>query len=486
MTTTITALPTPPSRADDPTNFSSKADALLGALPLFVTQVNTVGTEMEQLKVDTQGIKDDAVADTEAIKDDAVAATTVVYNNTVGVYNSTVGVYNDTNGLKSDVIALKAGAEAARDLAEDYRDGALAAQGSAEVAAAAAGAAAGLPSLAGNAGKALKVNSGATGVEWGEEGLQAERLPIFSAAAAAALPVSVSEDIAFGCVHATGLSADAVRLAQGAGLFVASVEAASSNVATSPNGKTWTLRAMPVSGNWSVGHDGSTRFLACAANSTAIATSTDGITWSAGTALPGNAGNTRPKPVFNGGTWLVPGQSSTVYTSTDGGATWNTQTFPVSITQPANFFKVGSHFWFIQSSSAYYSTTGATGSWTTVALPVSFAAVGADAGQVYFVGTGVGAQIYRVDGVSTFTAVSGLLAIASGRLPHLVNGVMADFSTTFGESRTQHAAGFALRTSQATSRPGTLNDGTNWVIPCTGGQVVTINLTDSPTAVFED
>jgi hypothetical protein len=43
--TTITALPTPPSR-DDPANFASRGDALLGALPTFVTQVNTVAGEV--------------------------------------------------------------------------------------------------------------------------------------------------------------------------------------------------------------------------------------------------------------------------------------------------------------------------------------------------------------------------------------------------------------------------------------------------------
>ncbi len=43
--TTITALPTPPSR-DDPTNFASRGDAFLGALPTFVTETNTVAGEV--------------------------------------------------------------------------------------------------------------------------------------------------------------------------------------------------------------------------------------------------------------------------------------------------------------------------------------------------------------------------------------------------------------------------------------------------------
>lgn len=42
----ITPLPPPPSRSDDPANFSSKADALLGALPTFVTEANALETNV--------------------------------------------------------------------------------------------------------------------------------------------------------------------------------------------------------------------------------------------------------------------------------------------------------------------------------------------------------------------------------------------------------------------------------------------------------
>lgn len=42
--TTITALPTPPSR-QDPTNFNDRADAFLSALPQFATEANLVASE---------------------------------------------------------------------------------------------------------------------------------------------------------------------------------------------------------------------------------------------------------------------------------------------------------------------------------------------------------------------------------------------------------------------------------------------------------
>jgi hypothetical protein len=43
--TTITALPTPPSRSD-PTNFRSRGDAFMAALPTFATETNTVAGEV--------------------------------------------------------------------------------------------------------------------------------------------------------------------------------------------------------------------------------------------------------------------------------------------------------------------------------------------------------------------------------------------------------------------------------------------------------
>jgi len=43
---TISTLPTAPSRADAPSDFNSKADALIGALPTLVSQINAFGVEL--------------------------------------------------------------------------------------------------------------------------------------------------------------------------------------------------------------------------------------------------------------------------------------------------------------------------------------------------------------------------------------------------------------------------------------------------------
>lgn len=55
---TITALPTPPTRSD-PTNFSTRADEFLGALPNFATEANALSAEMNGL---VMGISDDVNA----------------------------------------------------------------------------------------------------------------------------------------------------------------------------------------------------------------------------------------------------------------------------------------------------------------------------------------------------------------------------------------------------------------------------------------
>ena len=47
----ITPLPPPPSRSDDPANFSAKADALLGGLPLFVTEANAQAATINADKI---------------------------------------------------------------------------------------------------------------------------------------------------------------------------------------------------------------------------------------------------------------------------------------------------------------------------------------------------------------------------------------------------------------------------------------------------
>lgn len=150
---TISNLPPSPSRADDPSGFSAKMDALLGALPQFITETNATAAGVSQDKIDvalikaqTEGVRTDAIAQTDAIRDDAISQTSSLRDTTLGYRNEAHTAAGQAAGYRNE--------------AQTYRDGA-------QAAAAAAGSAAGLPSLVGNARKALIVAPGEDAVEWG-------------------------------------------------------------------------------------------------------------------------------------------------------------------------------------------------------------------------------------------------------------------------------------------------------------------------------
>ena len=76
----ISALPPVPSRADDPANFSSKADAFLGALPQFADEANALAQDVNNkqsvVSASEQAAADFALAaETSATEAAASAAT---------------------------------------------------------------------------------------------------------------------------------------------------------------------------------------------------------------------------------------------------------------------------------------------------------------------------------------------------------------------------------------------------------------------------
>lgn len=69
----ITALPTPPARTDGPSLFSSRADALLSALPQFVTEANALQTDVNAKQAQ---VSSDASASAASASTASTAATT--------------------------------------------------------------------------------------------------------------------------------------------------------------------------------------------------------------------------------------------------------------------------------------------------------------------------------------------------------------------------------------------------------------------------
>lgn len=99
---TINALPTPPSRADSPEDFSGKADALLGALPQFVAEANAL-----QAAVNADEASASAAAATATAKADI--ATTKA---------------GEASADAAAADAARINAESARNLAAGYSDAA--------------------------------------------------------------------------------------------------------------------------------------------------------------------------------------------------------------------------------------------------------------------------------------------------------------------------------------------------------------------------
>lgn len=129
---TLTTLPVAPARTDPPATFVTRADAFLAAIVTFQGEMNT---SIGAMNTDIAGVN----ANVTAAQAAQTAAETAETNAETAETNAETAVTN---------------AEAAETNAQTY--------------AAAAQAAAGVPSLTGNAGKALLVNTGATGVEWAE------------------------------------------------------------------------------------------------------------------------------------------------------------------------------------------------------------------------------------------------------------------------------------------------------------------------------
>jgi len=83
----ITPLPTPPSR-QDPSNFSTRADAFLGALPAFATETNAVAVDVDATAVQSQ-LSADAAAQCVVDANVALSATNSAANVTKWVSGTT-------------------------------------------------------------------------------------------------------------------------------------------------------------------------------------------------------------------------------------------------------------------------------------------------------------------------------------------------------------------------------------------------------------
>ena len=94
--TTITALPTPPSR-DDPANFATRGDDFLGALPTFATETNTVAGEVNSSASAASSAASTATTQASNASTSASTASTQASNASTSASNAATSETNAAN-----------------------------------------------------------------------------------------------------------------------------------------------------------------------------------------------------------------------------------------------------------------------------------------------------------------------------------------------------------------------------------------------------
>jgi hypothetical protein len=220
------------------------------------------------------------------------------------------------------------------------------------------------------------------------------------------------------------------HIGAGNGLFVAApYGSAGSSVTTSPNGATWTTRALTVSQLWQgnphwAGSLTTPRWIVTGPNGSANI-STDGVTWTAATIVAGT--NSNPFFIGSGGGLAIALRQgeSTYYTSTDL-STWTARTFPVTLpntgsaTFPYIIYAGGRFVVSNTSTTAFYTSTDGI-NWTTNATPAT--------------GTGT-SPILFTNGVYSYGMVNNVPVSSSSTFvsPDLVNWFPRNWlsNTTWG------------------------------------------------------
>lgn len=369
--TPISALPPAPLVTDTPAEFDDKAYPFVQALDLLRSQINTAAGQTNQ----------NAVASKEGADD-----------------SNTSAAASAASAAASAASATTASGHA--DRAEDAEQAAL-------VAAAAAGAAAGLPTLVGNAGKALIVNPSATGVLWGSSGLEVGG--VYQGSKKPTVGVWLDTDAvylqssypvlftALGLVpgvapwtqRTPGSLVTTRGLAYGNGVFVAVGDTSTTGgAATSTDGITWTARTIAISA-FAVTF-GAGVFVAVGTNS--VATSPDGITWTTRT-IP----NTAWRAIsYGAGVFVAIGAGSTV-TSPDG-ITWTARTSVAANMGPITYG--GGRFVVLSQSAAGGGATSVDGiSWTAITTVAGVTPNSVAYGAGVFVAVGTSGAMTSPDGL---------------------------------------------------------------------------------------
>lgn len=321
----ISDLPPAPTRSDGPGDFTPKADAMIGALQPLVVQINIATQWMAGQLTEAQAQAAAASAAATAAAASAAAASA-----------------SKNAAAQSAIDATENGA-AQVALAEEQVALAVLAKNSAEVAAAAAGAAAGLPSLAGNGRKVLRVKPDATGVEWSgahEIGdlLQTARNPGSLYLQAGGIYLQSAYPELFALVGLIGSDP-----------FVSW---------STPTNTTQLLRDVDYGLN--------NVWIAIGISGRVVRSTDDGETFTAQTPITGTPHLTAIATDRNG-VWVLVGESGNVHRSTDNGATWVKLTLPGVTTEKMNGIGCDKNgVWLIAGDSKVYRSTDNGATWAAL------------------------------------------------------------------------------------------------------------------------
>ncbi|MBX9406028.1 glycoside hydrolase [Pseudomonas baetica] len=432
----ISNLPPAPTRADGSADFSSKADALAGALQPMVVQVNIATQWMA-------GQLTEAQAQAAAAAASALAAA-----------NSATAANASKNAAAQSAIDATNNGAAQVALAANQVTLAVSAKNSAEAAAAAAGAAAGLPSLVGNAYRVLRVTANGLAVEWG---LGLPVLPGVGGAPGKVLTIAPNGtslawaepfqvgDIFTGARNpgALWLPADgSIRLQSAYPALFAAVGLVGNSI-----GSNWQTISVPVQpNNVASGVNGTSLFIT--STGTVYRSTDKGATWVAGTAT----GITPVALATNGaGLWLAIPSYGTGKRSTDDGLTWSDITVP-TISGGVNKLAYAGGNVFIATSGAANTTvlvsTNNGTAWTPTAHgggSIGITAIGSDEAGIVIISSSTTLR-RSTDYGQTWAALtapaSGIAAIATNKMgTWLIGGTNGNTNTYLS---TNNGAGFAL------------------------------------------
>lgn len=340
----------------------------------------------------------------QSVRDREIALT--AYTNAVAAYEAALASGESEDQAAAS--ALTAFNEANRSYIEANRSEAGAA--SSWAAAAAAGAAAGLPSMVGKAGMTLTVNAAGNGVEWKAAGFEvggvymgAKKPTLGAWLDTDAVYLQSSYPVLFAVLglvpgvapwtQRTQAALTTTRgLAYGNGIYVAvGLNGSSASVgATSPDGVTWTALAISATAAITFANG---LFVAVGTNN--VQTSTNGTTWTTRTIPVG----TWTSLTFGGGLFVAAGTSGVIATSPDG-ITWTARTGAGSGNFASIAYGAGRFVALSQATNGGGATSTDGISWAVMSTPVGITANSIVFANGMFVAVGTGGAITSSDGLT--------------------------------------------------------------------------------------